>query len=125
MRRLAVAFSLFLAACAGGRETPVSDTQLGSLVQGQTTRGQAVALLGEPAETRAGKDGVQLVYAWRLGQTNSVSALPTAGASSAMVEVQRREIVLSFDGGGVLRDIERINHTTRNGAMNMAAPPGS
>jgi len=125
MRRiLASLLLLVLAACAGTRETPLSDAQLGALVQGQTTRTQAAALLGKPAEIRSNREGMQMVYSWRPNQTNTFNNLPGAGISSAAVEVQRREIVLSFDGGEVLRDIARTDHTLRNGAMNVAPQPG-
>lgn len=120
MRRCVVALLLVLAACAAPRETMLSDAQLAALAQGQTTRTQAVALLGQPAEVRSAAGGIQLVYAWRLGQSSNINTVPTTGITTAVVEVQRREVVLSFDAGDILQDISRTTQVVRNGAVNVA-----
>ncbi len=103
---LALVMPVFLTACASTPSKPVSDAQLGALAQGQTTRAQAFAILGEPTVLRSNREGMQLVYAWR-----------------PQPEAQKAQVVLSFDGGEVLRHIERSGETRTTSTSTSVAMP--
>jgi len=112
-----------IVACASRPEVLVSDEQLTQLVQGKTAMSQTVAMLGEPSEQRKAGESTQLVYGWRLGQTNDVNIVPGAGISGGSIAVQRREIVLTFGNDDILREIERRTLTTKSGYISATAPP--
>ena len=116
MRYFAALFCFALAACASVPEARVSDAQLASLVQGRTSVMQTLAALGEPSERRTSDKGAhQLVYGWRLGQTNGTTV--TAGVAAATITSDRREIVLTYGADDLLTEIERRTLTTKSGYM--------
>ena len=45
-----------------------------------------------------------------------------AGVNAATIEIERREVVLTFAPEGTLKDIERFTRTTRSGHMSGPAP---
>ncbi len=118
MKRLLCLCLFLLAACASAPEVELTDAQLKALQLGKTTSAEIVNMFGEPSERRG---ATQLVYAWTLGRTNSINLSAGGQMASGNVEVQRREIVLSFDGD-VLKDIERNTLTRRSGYMSGKLP---
>jgi len=118
MKRLLCLCLFLLAACASPREVELTDAQLTALQPGKTTSAEIVKLFGEPSERRG---AAQLVYAWTLGRTNSINLSAGGQVASGNIEVQRREIVLNFDGE-VLKDIERNTLTRRSGYMSGQLP---
>lgn len=118
MKHFFVTCLLLLAACATPREVQLTDAQLTGLQPGKTTSADIISQFGEPSERRTAGGAPQLVYAWTLGRKVNASVAPAAGMNSGSAETQRREIVLTFGEGDLLKDIERRTLTTRSGYMN-------
>ena len=122
LKHLFAGFLFCLAACAGGPEVVVTDGQLAQLVSGKTAMAEAETLLGAPTERRSAAASPQLVYGWTAKRTNSTTMVVGAGVNAATIEIERREVVLTFAPEGTLKDIERFTRTTRSGHMSGPAP---
>ena len=81
------------------RGNRVDDDQLKELVPGTSTRADATSLLGSPT-AKATFDDNTWIY---IGETTRSRVGRTPGV------LQQDVVVLSFDAGGVLRGVKRLN----------------
>ena len=109
---LLIAATLGLSAQAKDVEVP--DAVLVQFKIGETTAQTVIEKLGEP--TKKGKAGAntEFEYSWNLSSSVDAGQAGPTGNVAAKSERVRREIILTFDDTGVLRDMLRRTHTFRN-----------
>lgn len=104
MKKIAVVLAaLFLSACAA-TGVKVTDDQLSQFHEGQTTKQEVIAALGQPTTTMRNADGTTMVmYTYSEARTRASTFIPIVGAFAGGVDSRASTAVLTFDQNGVLK----------------------
>lgn len=116
-----LAAAVLLSGCATvGRRIDPSAVQ--HLQIGQTTREQAVALLGTPdSSTQIGTGGTMWTYTFARASTKASSFIPVVGAFAGGTNVQSQSLVLTFGADGILKDfVSSVSGTDVGTGLNAA-----
>ncbi len=104
MKKLsAVLVALLLSACASSG-VRVTDDQMSQFKEGQTTKQEVIAALGQPTTTMRNSDGTTMVmYTYSEARTRGSTFIPIVGAFAGGVDTRSSNVVLTFDQRGVLQ----------------------
>ena len=106
---------LFLTGCASSG-TKVTQEQADQFVQGQTTKAQVIAALGQPNRVTTGPDGsTTIMYVHAHASANAASFIPVVGLLAGGATSTSESALFKFDGAGVLQ-----SHTTSQGTNDVA-----
>src|SRR5690554_6309650 len=99
----AIAAALILAGCASSG-VRVTDDQMSQFKEGQTTKQDVIAALGQPTTTMRNSDGTTMVmYTYSEARTRGSTFIPIVGAFAGGVDTRSSNVVLTFDQRGVLQ----------------------
>jgi len=104
MKKFAVVLAaLALSACAS-TGVRVTDDQISQFKEGQTTKQEVVAVLGQPTMTMRNADGTTMVmYTYAEARTRASAFIPIVGAFAGGMDTRSNSVVLTFDQQGVLQ----------------------
>lgn len=108
-------FCTTLLGCATvGRE--ISQTQIDTLKQGETTIDQAITTLGQPTTITRTADGRRiLAYSFAHAQARPASFIPFVGAFAGGADVRSSLVLITFDSAGILQNYQASQSTTGSG----------
>ena len=93
-----------VAGCAASG-VKVTDDQLSQFHEGQSTKQQVIAALGQPTMTMRNADGTTMVmYTYSEARTRASTFIPIVGAFAGGVDSRASTAVLTFDQDGVLKN---------------------
>lgn len=107
--------ALIISACATtGRE--ISDAQIAELRKGETNRGQAAQILGNPIRTTRQSTGREIwIYSFSHVQARPESFVPIVGAFAGGADSRSSSLVLIFNEAGILQDYTSSRSATGSG----------
>jgi len=95
--------ALMLTACASSG-VRVTDEQMAQFHEGQTTKQEVIAALGQPTTTMRNADGTTvLMYTYAEARTRGSTFIPIVGAFVGGVDTRSNNVMLTFDQQGVLK----------------------
>lgn len=95
--------ALMLTACASSG-VRVTDEQMAQFHEGQTTKQEVIAALGQPTTTMRNADGTtMLMYTYAEARTRGSTFIPIVGAFVGGVDTRSNNVMLTFDQQGVLK----------------------
>lgn len=105
MKSIVIAIAaLALSACASSG-VRVTDDQLSQFQEGQTTKQEVIAALGQPTTTMRNADGTTMImYTYAEARTRGSTFIPIVGAFTGGVDTRSSNVVLTFDQQGVLQN---------------------
>lgn len=99
----AIVAALILAGCASSG-VRVTDEQMAQFHEGQTTKQEVIAALGQPTTTMRNADGTTLLmYTYSEARTRGSTFIPIVGAFVGGVDTRSNNVMLTFDQQGVLK----------------------
>jgi outer membrane protein assembly factor BamE (lipoprotein component of BamABCDE complex) len=99
----AIVAALILAGCASSG-VRVTDEQMSKFHEGQTTKQEVIAALGQPTTTMRNADGTtMLMYTYAEARTRGSTFIPIVGAFVGGVDTRSNNVMLTFDQQGVLK----------------------
>lgn len=105
MKKIAVfSAALILAGCAASG-VKVTDDQLSQFKEGQTTKQEVIAALGQPTTSMRNADGTTLLmYTYSEARTRGSTFIPIVGAFVGGVDTRSNNVMLTFDKQDVLQN---------------------
>ena len=90
----ALAVALTLSGCAS-TGVQVTDDQIAQFKEGQTTKQQVIATLGQPTTTMRNSDGTtMLMYTYAEARTRASTFIPIVGMFTGGVDTRSNNVVL-------------------------------
>lgn len=104
MKKFAAALAaLVLTACASSG-VRVTDEQMAQFHEGQTTKQEVIAALGQPTMTTKNMDGTTtLMYSYFESRVRGSTFIPIVGAFAGGADSRSNSVVLTFDQQDVLK----------------------
>lgn len=91
-----------LAGCASSG-VQVTDDQLAQFHEGQTTRQEVIAVLGQPTMTMRNADGTTtLMYTYAEARTRPTTFVPIVGLFAGGVDTRSSNVMMMFGKDGIL-----------------------
>ncbi len=105
MKKLAaILVTLLLSACASSG-VRVTDDQLSQFKEGQTTKQEVIATLGQPTTTMRNADGTTMImYTYAEARTRGSTFIPIVGAFAGGMDTRSNNVVMTFDRQGILQN---------------------
>ncbi|WP_322997957.1 outer membrane protein assembly factor BamE domain-containing protein [Castellaniella sp.] len=104
MKLLTALISTFILSACAATGVKVTDDQLSQFHEGQTTKQEVIAALGQPTTTMRNADGTTMVmYTYSEARTRASTFIPIVGAFAGGVDSRASTAVLTFDQNGVLK----------------------
>ncbi len=105
MKSIVIAVAaLALSACASSG-VRVTNDQLSQFKEGQTTKQEVLAALGQPTMTMRNADGTTMImYTYAEARTRGSTFIPIVGAFAGGVDTRSNNVMLTFDRQGILQN---------------------